>query len=551
MRSNDLKVGIERSPHRSLLRGLGLSNDDFSKPFVAIVNSYSEIVPGHIHLRDLAECVKQGIREAGGVPFEINTIAICDGLAMGHSGMKYSLPSREVIADSIELVIEAHKFDGMILLTNCDKITPGMLMAAARIDIPAIVVTGGPMESGIFKNRKVGVADVFEAVGKFQKGLMSKEELEELERVACPGPGSCNGMFTANTMACLSEALGMSLPGTATALATSSKKKVIAREAGRKILDLIKKDIRPSDIMTKESFENAITVDLALGGSTNSVLHLQAIANELGIKLDLDLFDKISRRTPQLCNMIPGGVYTMEDLDLAGGIPALMKELSPLLHLDVITVSGFKLKDVISKAVIRNREVIRPLKSPIRPSGGIVILKGTLAPDGAVIKTAGISENLKTFKGKSKVFNSEEEAVKALENREIEEGEVVIIRYEGPKGGPGMREMLTVTATIVGMGIGEKVALITDGRFSGATRGLCIGHVSPEAAEGGPIALVKDGDEVYIDLINRRLDLLVDESELKRRKSKWRPLEKPLKGYLKRYSRSVSSASHGAVYLEC
>ncbi len=547
MRSDILKLGAERAPHRSLLRSLGLTNEDIKKPFIAVVNSYAEMVPGHIHLRDLAEYVKAGIREAGGVPFEFNTIAICDGMAMGHEGMRYSLPSREVIADSIELVINAHRFDGMVLLTNCDKITPGMLMAAARLDIPSIVVTGGPMYSGMFKGRRVGIASVFEAVGKLRRGEIDEQDLSELEALACPGPGSCNGLFTANTMACLTEALGMSLPGTATAHATTSRKRALAKLSGLKIMELVKKGIIPSKILTYKSFENAITVDLALGGSTNSILHLQAIANELNLDLSLYVFDRLSEKVPQICSLVPGGTYTMEDLERAGGVPALMKELSPLLHLDALTVTGKTLGENLEGISIRNREVIRPLSNPIRIRSGIVILRGSLAPNGAVIKTAGVSEKLKRFKGRAKVFNSEEESVLALKKNLIEEGDVVIIRYEGPKGGPGMREMLTITATLAGMGMGEKVALITDGRFSGATRGLCIGHVSPEAFEGGPIALVRNGDEIAIDLVKKRLDILIPKDELVKRRKEWKKPEKRVKGYLGRYMRMVSSAYKGAI----
>ncbi|RLG60180.1 dihydroxy-acid dehydratase [Candidatus Geothermarchaeota archaeon] len=547
MRSDILKLGAERAPHRSLLRSLGLTNEDIKKPFIAVVNSYAEMVPGHIHLRDLAEYVKAGIREAGGVPFEFNTIAICDGMAMGHEGMRYSLPSREVIADSIELVINAHRFDGMVLLTNCDKITPGMLMAAARLDIPSIVVTGGPMYSGMFKGRRVGIASVFEAVGKLRRGEIDEQDLSELEALACPGPGSCNGLFTANTMACLTEALGMSLPGTATAHATTSRKRALAKLSGLKIMELVKKGIIPSKILTYKSFENAITVDLALGGSTNSILHLQAIANELNLDLSLYVFDRLSEKVPQICSLVPGGTYTMEDLERAGGVPALMKELSPLLHLDALTVTGKTLGENLEGISIRNREVIRPLSNPIRIRSGIVILRGSLAPNGAVIKTAGVSEKLKRFKGRAKVFNSEEESVLALKKNLIEEGDVVIIRYEGPKGGPGMREMLTITATLAGMGMGEKVALITDGRFSGATRGLCIGHVSPEAFEGGPISLVRNGDEIAIDLVKKRLDILIPKDELVKRRKEWKKPEKRVKGYLGRYMRMVSSAYKGAI----
>jgi len=545
MRSDIIKKGVERAPHRALLRAIGLSDDDFDKPFIAIVNSYSEIVPGHKHLREVAEAVKQGVREAGGVPFEVNTIAICDGIAMGHDGMKYSLPSRDLIADSIELVVNAHKFDGMVLIASCDKIVPGMLMAAARLDIPAIMVTGGPMYSGCFRGRRVGVADIFEAVGAYRKGLITLEELKEIEKSACPGPGSCNGMFTANTMACLTEALGMSLSGTACIHAVDSAKLAIAREAGKTVIKLINDGLTPSKIMTYEALENAIIVDLALGGSTNTVLHLPAIAYELGIKLDLDIFDKLSRRVPQLCTLAPNGPHTMEDLRRAGGVPALMKELEPLLHLDVMTVTGRTLKENLKGVKVLDYGVIRPLSRPVRSEGGIAILKGSLAPEGAVLKVAGVPKHLRVFKGIAEVFDSEEEAVRAVLNGEVGEGEVVVVRYEGPKGGPGMREMLSITAAIAGMELIEKVALVTDGRFSGATRGLCVGHVTPEAADGGPIALVKNGDEILIDIPNRRIELLVPVEELKERRQEWKPPSKVMKGYLVRYARQVKQVSKG------
>jgi len=547
VRSSEVKEGLERAPHRSLLRSLGLGAEDLSKPFIAVVNSYSEVVPGHVHLRRVAEAVKQGVRAAGGVPFEVNTIAICDGIAMGHRGMRYSLPSRDLIADSVEMVVEAHRFDGMVLVTNCDKITPGMLMAAARLDIPAIVVTGGPMRSGLYRGSKVGLASVFEAVGRVKRGEMSEEELAELEAVACPGPGSCNGMFTANTMACLTEALGMSLPGCATAHADTARKLEIAYRSGVRAVEMVREGLTARRIMTREAFENAIAVDLALGGSTNTVLHLPAIAREAGVPLELEDFDRMSGRVPQLCTMVPGGPHTMEDLDAAGGVPALMAELAPLLHLDAVTVTGRTVRENIEGAVVRDRSVIRPLSSPVSPTGGIAVLRGSLAPRGSVLKVAALSRDAYRFEGAAKVYDSEEDAVRAILGGEVEEGDAVIIRYEGPKGGPGMREMLQATAIIAGMGLAGRVALITDGRFSGATRGLCIGHVSPEAAEGGPIALVEDGDKVLIDVESRRLDLLVDEGELRRRREAWRPRVKEVRGALAKYSRSASSADRGAI----
>ena len=537
MRSDEVKKGIERAPHRSLLKALGLTDKDIEKPFVGIASSYTNIVPGHIHLRSIAEAVKEGVIAAGGTPFEFNTIAICDGIAMGHEGMRYSLPSRELIADSVESMAQAHRLDALVLVTNCDKITPGMLMAAARLDIPAIVVTGGAMESGVFKGEKVGVNTVFEGMGKVIAEKMTLEELSELETAACPGCGSCNGMFTANTMACLTEALGMSLPYCATALATSAQKLRIAKETGEKIIELTRKKLLPSKILTREAFENAIAVDMALGGSTNSVLHLSAIAREAGISLPLSLFDEISRQVPHLCNMVPSGPYDMEELHNAGGIPALLKELSPMLHLNALTVTGKAVKDNIQNAKVLNNNVIRPLANPVHKGGGIAILYGNLAPKGAVVKTVAVSPTMLKHNGPARVFDSEADAVEAMKKREIQPGDVVVIRYEGPKGGPGMPEMLVPTATISGMGLSESVALVTDGRFSGATRGPCIGHVAPEAAEGGPIAIVKDGDKITIDIPNRMLKLELSDQEIKKRLAAWKP-KKPriTKGYLARYS---------------
>ena len=537
MRSDEIKRGFKRASHRSLLKALGITDSDMDKPFIAVVNSFTTVVPGHIHLNQIADAVKAGVRVSGGVPFEFNTIAVCDGLAMGHEGMRYSLPSREVIADSVEIMVQAHKFDGMVLVTNCDKVTPGMLIAAARLDVPSIVVTGGPMLAGRFNGEKVGLAAISEAVGKFVAGEISEEELKRLEDVACPGCGSCSGMYTANTMACLTEALGMSLPGCGTALAVSALKLRIARESGERIFDLIKEDLKPSGIMTEKAFENAIMVDMAIGGSTNAVLHLSAIANEMGVSLPLTLFDEISRRVPHLCNMSPSGPYALEDLDAAGGIPALMKELSSLLHLDAVTVTGKTVEHNIEKARVINAKVIRPLSNPVHKEGGIAILRGNLAPKGAVIKTAAVSSRMLSHKGPAKVFNSEEEAMKTIVGQRIKPGDVVVIRYEGPKGGPGMREMLSPTATISGMGLSESVALITDGRFSGATRGPCIGHVSPEAAEGGPIAILKDGDIIEINIPKRILRVELKEEELGTRLKSWKPKPPKIKrGYLAKYS---------------
>ena len=537
MRSDETKRGFKRAPHRSLLKALGITDSDMDKPFIAVVNSFTTVVPGHIHLNQIADAVKTGVRVAGGLPFEFNTIAVCDGIAMGHEGMRYSLPSREVIADSVEIMVQAHRFDGMVLVTNCDKVTPGMLIAAARLNVPSIVVTGGPMLAGCLNGEKSSLATISEAVGKFVAGEIGEEELKRLEDAACPGCGSCSGMFTANTMACLTEALGMSLPGCGTALAVGALKLRIARESGERILNLLKEDLKPSDIMTPKAFENAIVVDMALGGSTNAVLHFSAIATEMGVSLPLTLFDKISRRVPHLCNMVPSGPYALEDLDVAGGIPAVMKELSPLLHLDAITVTGETVKNNIEKARVTNTEVIRPLSNPVHKEGGIAVLRGNLAPKGAVIKTAAVSPKMLNHKGPAKVFNSEEEAMKAIVSQKIKPGDVVVIRYEGPKGGPGMREMLSPTATISGMGLNESVALVTDGRFSGATRGPCIGHVAPEAAEGGPIAILKDGDTIEISIPKRTLRVELEQEELENRLKSWKPKPPKIKrGYLAKYS---------------
>jgi dihydroxy-acid dehydratase len=548
LRSDVVKRGVERAPHRALLKALGLTDEDLDKPFVAVVNSFTTVVPGHAHLNEVADAVKAGVISAGGLPFEFNTIAICDGLAMGHEGMKYSLPSRELIADSIEVMVQAHRFDGMVLVTNCDKITPGMLMTAARLNIPAIVVTGGPMLSGIYKGRKIGTASMFEAVGEVAAGKMSEEELKTLEDLACPSCGSCNGMFTANTMACVTEALGMSLPGCATPSAVGAARLRIAKASGKRVVELITEDLKPLDILTSEAFENAVMVDMALGGSTNTVLHLSAIASEAEVSLHLTLFDELSRRVPHLCNMVPSGPYTMEDLDAAGGIPAVMKELSPFLHLDAVTVTGKIVEENIEHSVILDANVIRPLANPVHPEGGIAILEGNLAPKCAVVKATAISPKMLVHKGPARVFDSEEEAMKAILNKEIREGDVVVIRYEGPKGGPGMREMLSPTATIAGMGLSESVALVTDGRFSGATRGPCIGHVSPEAADGGLITVLKNGDIIEIDVPKRKLNVELTDEDLENRLKSWKPKQpKVREGYLVRYSQLVKPAHMGSV----
>jgi dihydroxy-acid dehydratase len=537
LRSDMVKKGVEKTPHRALLKALGLTDKDIAKPFIGVANSYTNIVPGHIHLNQIAAAVKAGITAAGGTPFEFSTIAICDGLAMGHEGMRYSLPSRELIADSVEVMTQAHRLDGLVLVTNCDKITPGMLMAAARLDIPAIMVTGGPMLSGLLDGKKIGYSSVPEALGQYFAGKASSEELCLLENAACPGCGSCNGMFTANTMACVTEALGMSLPYCATSHANSAMKLRIAKETGEQILKLTRENVTASAIMTKEAFENAIAVDMALGGSTNTVLHVSAIAREAGVTLPLKVFDETGRLVPHLCSMIPSGPYAMEDLHAAGGIPAVMNELKPLLHVDALTVTGKVIAENIVDAKVLDVNVIRPLKNPVHKEGGIAILTGNIAPKGSVVKTAAVSTNMLKHSGPAKVFDSETEAVAAIRKREIKPGDVVVIRYEGPKGGPGMPEMLIPTATIAGMGLSESVALITDGRFSGATRGPCVGHVAPEAADAGPIAIIENGDIIIIDIPNRTLKAELTEQEIKKRLSAWKPKPPRItKGYLTRYT---------------
>jgi dihydroxy-acid dehydratase len=537
MRSDEIKHGVQRAPHRALLKALGLTDQDIEKPFIGIANSFTTLVPGHIHLNKITNAVKAGIVAAGGTPFEFNTIAVCDGLAMGHEGMRYSLPSREIIADSVEIMAQAHRLDGLVLVSNCDKITPGMLMASARLDLPAISVTGGPMLSGLLDGRQIGFASVSEAVGKIFAGKMSAEELKRLENTACPGCGSCNGMFTANTMACVTEALGMSLPYCATSLAVSALKLRIAKQSGERIVQMTRKDLKPSAILTEKAFENAIVVDMALGGSTNTVLHLSAIAKDAGISLPLKAFDEVGKRVPHLCDMVPIGPYALEDLDAAGGIPALMKELKTLINFDALTVTGTTVSDNIEDAKVVGAKVIRPLTDPVHREGGIAILSGNLAPKGAVVKTAAVSSKMLIHTGPAKVFDSEKEAMNVIRNHEIQLGDVIVIRYEGPKGGPGMPEMLSPTATIAGMGMSESVALITDGRFSGATRGPCIGHVSPEAAEGGPIAIIKNGDTISIDIQKRTLNVNLTEKEIESRLKTWKPKKPRIeKGYLMRYS---------------
>lgn len=553
MRSARMTKGIERAPHRALFKAMGYTDEDLSRPIIGIVNSWNELIPGHIHLRKVAQAVKEGVRMAGGTPMEFCTIGICDGIAMGHEGMKYSLPSRELIADSVETMAMAYAFDGLVLIPNCDKIIPGMMMAMARLDLPAIIVSGGPMLAGNFRGRKVDLISVFEAIGQVTKGELSEEDLRELEGCACPGPGSCAGMFTANSMNCLSEALGIALPGNGTIPAVDARRLHLAKRAGVRIVEMVKEDLRPSRILTPEAFENAIAVDMAFGGSTNTVLHLPAIAREAGVDLPLDLFNRISERTPHLCNLRPAGPHYLEDLDRAGGIRALMAVLAKggLIRTDVLTVTGKTVGEILEGAEVKDPEVIRPLEAPYHPTGGLVVLFGNLAPQGAVVKASAVAPEMLRHEGRAKVFEAEEEALEAILSGRIHKGDVVVIRYEGPKGGPGMREMLAPTSAIVGVGLDRDVSLVTDGRFSGGTRGAAIGHVSPEAAEGGPIAVVREGDPIRIDIPTKRIDLLIPEEELRRRLSQWRPPEPKVKrGYLRRYARQVQSASTGAVFEE-
>jgi len=555
MRSDMVKKGIERAPHRSLLRAVGCSSDDWDKPFIGVINSFSEIVPGHIHLQTIAKAVKEGIRSRGGVPFEVNTIAVCDGIAMNHPGMRYSLPSRELIADSVEIVAQAHAFDGLVFIPNCDKVVPGMLMAAIRLNLPSVFVSGGPMLAGNFVQgnvvRSVDLITVFQAVGEVARGKMTEAELQELEMVACPGCGSCAGMFTANTMNCLSEALGMALPGNGTIPAVEERRVRLAYKAGQQVMETLAKDIRPKDVITKDSLYNAFVVDMALGGSTNSVLHLAAIAHEAGIDFPLSLINEISDSVPHICKLSPASDYHIQDLDLAGGIPAIMHELSGLLKLEANTILGKPLGNIAKEAKVKNREVIRSLSQPYAPTGGISILFGNLAPDGSVVKSAAVASEMLVHRGPARVFDGEEEATAAIMKGEFKSGEVIVIRYEGPKGGPGMREMLAATSLLSGMGMDKEVALITDGRFSGGTRGAAIGHVSPEAAEKGPIAALRNGDIIKINIPAHKVEVELSQKELEQRLASLPSFEPKIKtGYLKRYSDKVSSASTGAVFAE-
>jgi dihydroxy-acid dehydratase len=550
MNSDRVKKGTDRTAHRSLLKALGLTDRDIRRPWIGVACAWNEVIPGHVELDRIAEAVKAGILAEGGTPFEFGVIGVCDGLAMGHEGMRYSLPSRELIADSVEIMTRAHAFDGLALVTNCDKITPGMLMAAARLDIPAVLVSGGPMLAGRVGGRPVSVLNIFEAVGAAESGLISDAELREFEERACPGCGSCAGLFTANSMNCLAEVLGMALPGNGTIPAVDARRLRLARQAGWAIMSMVRKGLRPGVMLTEAAFRNALVVDMALGGSTNSLLHLPALAREVGLRLTLDTAAEASERTPHLCKLSPSGSHHLEDLDAAGGIPGVMKELSKkgLLALDAATVSGKTLAGIIRQAAVLDHDVIRPVDTPYDTRGGIAVLRGNLAPDGAVVKRSAVAPEMMRHRGPARVFDGEEKAHEALAAKRIRKGDVIVIRYEGPRGGPGMREMLALTSALAGMGLDKEVAMLTDGRFSGATRGASIGHVSPEAAAGGPIALVRDGDFIAFDLEKGIIRLEVPQAELKKRKEAWKPRESGKgTGYLSRYAAAVSSAADGAV----
>lgn len=555
MRSDLIKRGFDKAPHRSLLKATGVikSDDDFNKPFIGICNSYIDLIPGHVHLQEFGKIIKEEVRKAGGVPFEFNTIGVDDGIAMGHIGMRFSLASRELIADSVETVVEAHRLDGLICIPNCDKIVPGMIMGAVRVNIPTIFISGGPMKAGITPSHEVvDLISVFEGVGKFSSGQIDEKKLKELEDFACPTCGSCSGMFTANSMNCLMEALGIALPGNGTILAVDPKRHELAKEAAHKIMELIKMDLKPRDIISRESILNAFALDMAMGGSTNTVLHTLAIANEAGIEFKLEEINSLAEKVPYLCKVSPATKEVhIEDVDRAGGVPAILKELSKLdgvLNLSLPTVTGKMLGDNIKDAEVKDRKVIRSIDNPFRKNGGLAILFGNLAPKGAIVKSGAVDENMLVFRGPAVVFNSQDEAIEGIRNGKVKPGNVVVIRYEGPKGGPGMPEMLAPTSEIMGMGLGDKVALITDGRFSGGTRGACIGHVSPEAAEKGPIAALKDGDIISIDIPNYSLNVELSDEEIQNRLNqlpKFKP--KITNGYLGRYTRMVTSAYTGAI----
>ena len=550
MRSDVIKKGVARAPHRSLLKALGITDEEMNKPFIGVAQAANEVIPGHLHLKNIAQAVKDGIRMAGGVPFEFSTIGVCDGLAMNHEGMKYSLPSRELIADSIEVMVRAHAFDALVLVPNCDKIVPGMIMGALRVNIPTILVSGGPMLAGFYQGKNISLSNVFEAVGKFQTDSISEQELKEVEGCACPGIGSCAGLFTANSMNIWAEAAGIALPGNGTIPAVDARRIRLAKHTGMRIMELLKKDVKFLDIITKKAIENAIAVEMALGGSSNTMLHSLAITFEAGIPFDIDDFNRIREQVPQLCSLSPAGEYHIQDLDRAGGISALLKELSrkKIINLGEITVTGKNIGQNIENAFILDNEVIRTIENSYNPKGGIVFLKGNLAPQGAVVKSSAVHPDMLRHEGPARVFESEEESTKAILEGKIKKGDVIVIRYEGPKGGPGMREMLTPTSAIAGMGLDKDVALITDGRFSGATRGASIGHIVPEAAAGGPIAIVREGDIIKIDIPQKRLDLKIDEEEIKRRLDKLKlPSSTGKSGYLKYYTNFVGPADKGAV----
>jgi len=552
MRSDTVKKGFQRAPHRGLLYACGLGDADINKPFIGIANSYCEIVPGHVHLNKVGQTVKDAVRQAGGTPFEFNTIAVCDGIAMGHTGMKYSLASREIIADSVETMARAHCFDGLVCIPNCDKIIPGMLMAAVRLNIPTIFVSGGPMAAGkTGEGKTVDLISIFEGVAEFNAGKIDEAQLKELEHTGCPGQGSCSGMFTANSMNCLCEAIGMALPGNGTILAINAQREKLYQTAGKQILSLIEKDIKPLDIVNEKSVDNAFALDMAMGGSTNTVLHALAVASEAGIKYDLEQINKISAKCPNICKVSPSSKFHMEDVDAAGGISAILKEISSvsgLLNTDCLTVTGKTLGENISDAEIKNPEVIHSLDNAYSKTGGLAILKGNLAPNGGVVKKAGVADAMLTHTGPAIIFESQEEACDGILAGKVKQGDVVVIRYEGPKGGPGMQEMLSPTSYIMGAGLGESVALITDGRFSGGTRGACIGHVSPEAAVAGPIGLLRNGDIIEIDIPSNTINVKLSDGELAERKKAWKPPEPRItKGYLAKYASMATSADTGAV----
>lgn len=551
MRSDAMKKGIERAPHRSLMKAIGYTDEEIKRPIIGIVNSFNEVIPGHMHLKDIAEAVKAGVRMSGGTPMEFNTIGVCDGIAMGHFGMKYSLPSRELIADSVELMASAYPFDGLILIPNCDKVTPGMLIGGLRINIPTVLISGGPMYAGRHRGKDVDLITVFEGVGSVSNKKMTEEELCELEDSACPGCGSCSGMFTANSMNCLSEAIGVALPGNGTIPGATAARLRLAKMAGMKVMDLVNKGVKMRDIVNEASIRNALAVDVALGCSTNTVLHVPAIANAAGFKMNLKMFNEVSAKVPHLCHLSPAGPHHIQDLDEAGGIQAVMGELDTLgvINTKLPTANGTTVGENIKGKKSRIKDVLRPVDNPYHKTGGIAILFGNLAPEGAVVKQSGVDEAMLKHSGPARVFDSEEDAIKSIYGGKIKKGDVIIIRNEGPRGGPGMREMLQPTSAVVGMGLGDSCALITDGRFSGGTRGAAIGHVSPEAADGGNIALVKEGDMIDIDIPNHALNIRVEETELAKRKAEWKPYPpKKLTGYVARYAEQVSSANTGAVF---